>query len=99
LVEGERRGEVADYTDADIAEWAHIIELMHGNAILDHDAAAVYEGSDNISSGAGLYNSLPSEIANLIYASVQTGYGHAIRAIRAVREGKVQGLGPVDEYS
>jgi hypothetical protein len=92
-VDGKGRDDVANYTDADVAEWAHIIELMHGNALLDQDVTAVDEGADNISSGAGLHNHLPTKIANLIYASVQTGYGHAIR------DGKVQGLGPTDEYS
>jgi hypothetical protein len=39
---------------------------------------------------------LAAEMKNLIHASVQTGYGHAVRDIR---DGKVQGLGPTDEGS
>jgi hypothetical protein len=80
------------YTEDDVQTWRQVVESMHFDAVDDHDLRAVDEGAADISSGAGLFNTLPEPIARLLLQAVEAGYGQALRDVRG---GRVDGLGPL----
>ena len=88
------RTDVETYTEKDLDRWSDLARLMQANAVLDRDARVVGDAVDDICSGAGLYNELPEAVADLLREAIETGYA---QALRDVRDGGVDGLGPLDD--
>jgi hypothetical protein len=84
---------VETYTDHDLQIWTDLVGLMHTSAVDDHDHRTVVHGAAMVSSGAGLVNQLPEPVARLLLEAIEVGYG---QALRDVRDGHVEGLGPAD---
>jgi hypothetical protein len=84
---------VRTYTDDDLREYATIFELVHADAVDDQDSYHVTHAGQLISSGAGLFNMFPSRLAELLLQAIETGYGHALRDVRA---GDVPDLGQLE---
>lgn len=85
----------AAYTWRDLAEWEQLVGYLDSGRHDDPaDVRRAQDAAENLCSAWGGWRHMPEEISNIVRRAVETGY---LAALGDVREGKVNGLGAVDD--
>lgn len=85
-----------NFSEGDLAKWERSVSDLryHGIPCDPADEREADHGSAMLMSGWGGWMDMPGPIATLVNRAMEAGY---LQALTDVRDGKVDGLGPLDE--
>ncbi|WP_113705285.1 hypothetical protein [Nonomuraea lactucae] len=83
------------YTGDDLSAWEQSVNtLRYGPHDDPGDVREAEEATANLCSAWGGWMDMPEAVANIVTRAVETGY---LKALSDVREGRVAGLGMLEE--
>ncbi|WP_326646016.1 hypothetical protein OG884_15305 [Streptosporangium sp. NBC_01755] len=84
-----------NYTSKDLADWERSVNVLNPDPRPDPaDLHEAQEATANMCSAWGGWMDMPEAINNIVQRAIEAGY---LQALSDVRDGKIDGLGPVED--